>query len=370
MRSIELRLKDDHYSIRIGPEILTRAGEILVPLNLGRDAVVITHPVLNRLYGENLRRGLVRNGYSVKILTVPEGEGSKSAQTAFALFNKIAAYDVQRKIFIIALGGGVIGDLAGFAASCYKRGIPCVQIPTTLLAQIDSAIGGKVAIDLPLGKNLVGAFYQPRAVLSDVGVLSTLSLRQIRNGLAEAIKYGMICDKNFFQYLEKNYQKILALDPKTLSDVVFTCSRIKADVVMRDEKETKGIRTILNFGHTVGHAIEAAGGYRRYQHGEAVAAGMRIAAEISQRMGLLSRDNVLRLERLLTAVGLPTQVRGIPLKNICKLMQHDKKFVGRKNRFVLAREIGRVEVVAEVPLKIIQASINACEGYTQRAYKM
>jgi 3-dehydroquinate synthase len=281
---------------------------------------------------------------------------------ALRLIEQIAAYDVDKKIFIIALGGGVIGDLTGFVAAIYKRGIPYIQVPTTLLAQIDSAIGGKTAIDLKYGKNLVGAFYHPKLVITDTKVLTTLSRRQIQNGLAEAVKYGVIDDASLFKYIETHYARFLKGDAKVLTHIVERCSRIKARVVSADEKETKGIRTILNFGHTVGHAVEAASRYGQYQHGEAVGLGMRVAAAISCAMGCLKDADADRLNRLITSVGLPQKIEKVKLKDILERMRHDKKFVGSQNRFVLATKIGNVKVVKGIPLDIITAAIQRYMG--------
>ncbi len=359
MRSLKVHLKENSYQILIGNHILGRLGKYLKTLNLPTDALVITNPLIHKLHGRTLVSGLENNGFTTKIFCVPDGEKSKSAEIAFSLLNKIASYDAGRKIFIIAFGGGVVGDLAGFVASCYKRGIPYVQVPTTLLAQIDSAIGGKTGIDLPSGKNLVGTFYQPKLVLSDVWLLTTLSLRQIQNGLSEAIKYGMIADKHFFEFLEKNHKQLLSLDSKSLTYLVLKCAGMKADVVRRDEKETKGIRTILNFGHTLGHAIEAASRYSQYKHGEAIAIGMGMAADISWKMGLLKKEDVVRLKQLISSTGLPVQLKGLSVDRVLKMMKHDKKFVGRTNRFVLACGIGRVKVVEGVPLGMITQAITS-----------
>lgn len=357
IHSLNVNLKENSYKIVIGNRILPQLGKYLKRLGLGADAVIITNPVIEKLHGRTLVSSLEKNGFTSKVFCVPDGEKSKSASAAFDVLNQIASYDAGRKIFIIAFGGGVVGDLAGFVASCYKRGVPYVQAPTSLLAQIDSAIGGKTGIDLPAGKNLVGAFYQPKLVFSDVGLLATLSLRQVRNGLAEAIKYGMIADKHFFEFLEKNHKRLLSLDRECLTYLVFKCAGIKADVIHRDEKETKGIRTILNFGHTLGHAIEAAGRYNQYQHGEAIAIGMGMAADISCKMGFLKKENAERLKRLISSTGLPVQLQGLAVNSVLKTMKHDKKFVGRKNRFVLACDIGRVKVAEGIPLRIIIQSI-------------
>ena len=354
---IPLKLKDNAYAIAVGYDILGQFPQAVKPLGVGRDALIISHPSIERLYGIKLSAALKRAGYTVKTLNVPEGEKSKSAECAMRLLKEISVYDVKRNILVIALGGGVVGDLAGFVAAIYKRGVPYIQVPTTLLAQIDSSIGGKTAIDLPTGKNLVGAFYQPRLVFTDTKALKTLDKRQVRNGLAEAIKYGIIGDVKLFNYIEANYQKFLKGDATVLNFIVRRCAAIKADVVSKDEKETRGLRTILNFGHTVGHAVEAAAKYDQYHHGESVGLGMRVAARISVSLGLLSAADEQRINQLISAVGLPERIEGVRLAKILDLMQHDKKFTATHNRFVLAHKIGRVSVVRDVPVPIITHAI-------------
>lgn len=356
--NIQMKLKDNKHSITIGHNLLKDLPRYLKKLSLGKDAIIISHPVIERLHGAPLKNALTKAGYSVKVFNVPEGEKSKSASYALRLIEQIAAYDVNRKIFIIALGGGVVGDLAGFVAAIYKRGVPYIQVPTTLLAQIDSSIGGKTAIDLTYGKNLVGAFCQPKAVFADTKVLSTLSVRQIRNGLAEAIKYGVIKDARLFSFLEQHHKRLLKGEAKYLALMIKRCAQIKADVVAADEKETKGIRTILNYGHTAGHAIEAAGNFR-YHHGEAVALGMRVAGRISVLKGLLSKADEGRINALITAAGLPQTITKIKLPKIMDIMRHDKKFVAGRNRFVLASRIGQVKVVENIPTEIITSAIKS-----------
>lgn len=357
MKTVNVSLKEHPYKILIGENNLQSIGAHLKKLSLGRNAVIITNPVVSKLYQKKVLLGLKKHGFTAKVFKVPDGEQSKSIQQVHRLLEAIAEYDKLKNIFIIALGGGVIGDLAGFVASVYKRGVACVQIPTTLLAQIDSAIGGKVGVDLRIGKNLVGSFYQPKIVYSDVSVLSTLSARQIRNGLAEAVKYGIIHDQDLFCFIEQHYPALINKDIKTLLNVVIRCSQIKTEVVLADEKETKGIRTILNFGHTLGHAIEAAGKYKLYHHGEAVALGMRMAAEISFQKKMLTETAAERINQLLTNVGLPRKLTKIKARDILRIMQYDKKFISGKNRFVLARGIGKVKIVEGVSLKLIKSSI-------------
>ncbi len=348
------------YTITIGHGILGKFPRFIRGLGLGKDALIISHPFIERLYGAKLSAALKKAGYTVRILNVPEGEKSKSAAIALRLLKQISAYDVDKKIFIIALGGGVVGDLAGFVAAIYKRGVPYIQAPTTLLAQIDSSIGGKTAIDLETGKNMVGAFYQPKLVFSDTQVLKTLKSRQIRNGLAEAVKYGIIGDTKLFSYIEANHKKFLKGEVKVLNFIVRRCAKIKAGIVSKDEKETKGLRTVLNFGHTVGHALEAAGRYDQYHHGESVGLGMRVAARISVGMGLLAASQELRINQLISSVGLPEKIEGVRLAKILDLMRHDKKFTAGHNRFVLVRRIGQAIIVNDIPVPIITQAIKAC----------
>jgi len=357
MKTIFVKIKDRGYPIIVGHGILPRLGHYAASLEIGSDAVIITNKAVKKLYGPDIARAFSKKKISVKFLEVPDGEKSKSQQIAFDLIGKIARYDVQKKIFIVALGGGVIGDLAGFVAAIYKRGVPLVQVPTTFLAQIDSAIGGKTAIDLSVAKNLVGAFYQPRLVVSDVATLTTLSLRQLRNGLAEAVKYGAIKDKALFAYLERYGDRLLLGNVPTLTHVVEICSAIKARIVEKDEKETRGLRTILNFGHTIGHGIETASTYGHYQHGEAVALGMRVAAAISSGIGLCSCADRERLEALLTQLGLPQQIQRVKPSAIINSMAHDKKNISKKNRFVLIKDIGSATVVQGISWDVVKEAL-------------
>ncbi len=359
MDRIPVKLKTNPYDIIVGSGILTQVPSYLSKLGLGKDAVIVTHPSLARLYGKTLKLALMKAGYGVDIITVPEGERSKSAVCALAVIEKIAKIDVNKKIFCIALGGGVVGDLTGFVAAIYKRGVPYIQVPTSLLAQVDSAIGGKTAIDLKVGKNLVGAFYQPKLVVMDTALLKTLSQRQLRNGLAEVIKYGIIADKKLFAYIDENLLKFLKHDKVVLGHLVASSARIKARVVAEDEFETKGIRTILNFGHTAGHAVEAAAGFDRYQHGESVALGMRVAARISVLLGYLSTREEAAINNVITQAGLPINIQHVSLPAIWKHMRHDKKFIAGENRFVLATGIGTVNVTRGIEPAVINQAIKA-----------
>jgi 3-dehydroquinate synthase len=357
IKTIPVKLKNNSYSIIVGSQILPRLGATLKSLNIGKNVVIVTNPMIKKLWGKNVITSLKKRGYVAYVIEVPDGERSKSLRMAIHLLDRIAHYDAMKDVSLIALGGGVIGDLAGFVAAVYKRGIPYVQIPTTFLAQIDSAIGGKTAVDLSIGKNLVGAFYQPRVVFSDVAVLKTLSQRQLRNGLAEAVKYGVIDDEKLFETIERQVPLLLKGDLNALEHIVRESSRIKANVVMADEKETKGIRTILNFGHTLGHAIEAAGHYRVYHHGEAIALGMRIASRMSVLLKMFSPDEDDRLNTLLTRIGLPSRIQQVRLVDILRIMQYDKKFKSGRNRFVLAQRIGKVKVVEGVQRSVIREAL-------------
>ncbi|OGX43895.1 MAG: 3-dehydroquinate synthase [Omnitrophica WOR_2 bacterium RIFCSPLOWO2_12_FULL_51_8] len=357
METIKLALIDRSYNIIAGENIIKAFGRNAARLKIGTDAYIITNEKIKRLYGNRIRKTMEGCGFSLRFRTVPDGEASKSIKTASSIIADIADYDQRRRIFIIAMGGGVIGDLSGFVASVYKRGVPYVQLPTTLLAQVDSAIGGKTGVDLAEGKNLIGAFYQPRLVFSEIGFLKTLSQRQARSGLAEVIKYGVIKDTALFSYLEDNYPDILRLKTGALEYIVCRCSRIKAKMVSADEREEKGVRTLLNFGHTAGHAIEAAGRYKLHNHGEAVALGMLVAAGISRRLGLLPESGVKRIENLIRAVGLPTRITGVTLSAVINAHYRDKKFLGKKNRFVLAKGISKAVIRENIPLEIIKDSL-------------
>lgn len=359
MEIIKVNLKERAYNIIIGNNIINLLGKYLTKLKIGNDAYVITNTPIKNKCGKIIEKTLRDSYFNVKFKILPDTEKSKSIETAASVIKDIANYDKKKRLFIIALGGGVIGDLAGFTASIYKRGIPYIQIPTTLLAQIDSSIGGKTAVDLQEGKNLIGAFYQPRFVFSEIKFLSTLDQRQIRSGLAEAIKYGVIKDSRLFSCLEKKYKDILHLKLPALEYVVKRCSYIKAKIVEQDEKEERGVRTILNFGHTAGHAIEAACNYKTYNHGEAIALGMLVALDISKGLNLIANKTSQRIENLIRSIGLPTKIKNLSLHKIINTHYRDKKFIGTKNRFVLIKDIGKTKIVENVPLKTIKNAIKA-----------
>ena len=304
---VRVELGERSYDIVIGNGLLSQAVDWLQPLKLGKHGVIITDTNVAPLYGESLCEALKAAGFTVEILDVAAGEESKSLRQANRLFEKLPSLGLDRQSFVIALGGGVVGDLAGFVAASYMRGIALVQMPTTLLAQMDSSVGGKVGVNLPQGKNLVGAFYQPRLVLADTGTLATLPERELRAGFAEVIKHGAIRDAEFFAWLEREYQRVLSLDREAVTHAVRRCCEIKAEVVSADERES-GLRAILNFGHTIGHAMEALTEYVGLLHGEAISMGMRVAACLSVKRAGLAQAEADRLEALIAASGLPTRL--------------------------------------------------------------
>jgi len=354
----KLKLNKRSYDIITGTNLFEKAARYIRILNTGNSAYIITNLMLKAKYGDSLLRAFKSAGFQVKFKTIADSEESKSIRSASSVINDLASFDRRKRVFIVAFGGGVVGDLSGFVASIYKRGIPYFQIPTTLLAQVDSSIGGKTGVDLERGKNLVGTFYQPRAVFCDMALLRSLNKRQIKSGLAEVIKYGVIKDPKLFKYLEKNYRKIIALNPKVLEFIVEKSSGIKALIVQKDEREEKGIRTVLNFGHTFGHAIECAGNFKSYNHGEAVAIGMIAAADLSVALGLAGEDTLKRIVALIHSVGLPVKIKGLPVSRIIDAHYQDKKFIGSRNKFVLIKGIGRTAIKENISLSLIKKDIS------------
>jgi 3-dehydroquinate synthase len=353
---------DRSYEIIIGSNNLDQFGAHLKSLQLGNSVFIVTTPVINRLYGKQLLNSLTVAGFNsqdILLVQVPDGEQSKSVEQWLQLIDKLYQFDRQlhRQVLLINFGGGVVGDLGGYVAASYRRGINYVQLPTTLLSHVDSAVGGKVGIDFSRAKNLIGSFYQPQLVWADIALLKTLDERQIRSGLAEVIKYGVISDPELFVFVEEHYRDILSLDIKALHHVVKTSYAIKLQLVEADELDQKGVRVKLNFGHTVGHAIEAAAGYALYTHGEAVAAGMLCAAEIARQLGIFPQAELSRLESLLLKTGLPVKVEGVELEQIMDSLLHDKKFVRGKNRFVLPTGIGQVQTREAIPDELIRRVI-------------
>ncbi len=359
MTAVFVRLGDRSYKI-LTEKNLDKLPRELKAINLGTDAAVITNPKIKLLFGNNLREVLKDAGLKARFILVPDSEKAKSLSEAVKLLTRISKIDGKgKRVCIVAFGGGVVGDLSGFVASIYKRGIPYVQIPTTLLAQVDSSIGGKAAIDLPAGKNLTGSFFQPKLVYINTSFLKKLSQRDFISGISEIIKYGVIKDKNLFRYLERNKKSILRRDMRSLSAIIKRCAEIKADIVSKDERERRSLRTILNFGHTIGHAIEAACGYSGlYSHGEAVGVGMIAASRISNRMGLISKKELSRIEKLIVSLGLPVYIKEVNVDRIMRSLAYDKKFIHGVTRFVLPVKIGKVIIKERIPYSVISEELN------------
>ena len=352
MKRVSLKLGSRSYPIYIGSGTLPHTGRWLKGQGFSGKLVIITSPPVKSLYAEALEQSLSREGFTVTVLVVPDGEEHKSLDAAGKLYLDLASCFAERTTPILALGGGVIGDLAGFVAATYKRGVPLVQIPTTLLAQVDSSIGGKVAVDHGQLKNEIGVFYQPRLVVTDIDTLKTLEPRMLRSGLAEVIKYGVIRDRKLFSYLEVNMDRIKLLEAGALEEVIARCTKIKAEIVAQDEMDS-GLRAILNYGHTVGHAIESASDFR-VNHGEAVAIGMLAAARISYEMGIFAQGELARLESLIIKADLPTRVPNLGVEELITAMKHDKKVLKGKVRFVLPRALGKVLITDEVELSLVR----------------
>ncbi|MCI0492287.1 MAG: 3-dehydroquinate synthase [Planctomycetes bacterium] len=355
---VHVNLGPRSYNIEIGSGNLGEAARLCQADQDGAHAIIITDANVDSLYTEPVAETLAEHGCEVGIMVVEAGESSKSSDVADELWETMLEDGADRKSVVVALGGGVVGDLAGFVAATFARGLPFVQIPTTLLAQVDSSVGGKVGINLPGAKNMVGAFWQPRAVLIDVDVLGTLPDREYRAGLAEVVKYGVIQDADFFAYLETNIEPINRRDAAVLAKIVQRCCRLKADVVEQDEREETGLRAILNYGHTFGHAFETATGYEQLLHGEGVAIGMMCAARLAQRMRRVDAAFTARQRDLLEAFDLPVAVPDVSHDDLLDLMYHDKKVDRGKLRFVLPTRLGQVEVVAGVSTNDILAAMD------------
>ena len=358
MRIVHVSLGLRSYDIKIGSGLLGRLGQECARLKLGNRCAIISDSNVAPRYGQVARQTLGKAGFHSELIMVTAGETAKSLKSFQACCDQLATQRLERKSFIVALGGGVVGDLAGFVAAAYLRGIPFVQVPTTLLAQVDSSVGGKVGVNLKAGKNLVGAFYQPRLVLCDLATLASLPPREYRAGLAEVIKYGIIYDQGLFETLERDLPKLLRRDSKTLAAVIARCCEIKAEVVRSDEHEG-GLRAILNFGHTIGHALEAISHYGKYLHGEAISVGQVAAAQLSAKVLGLPDLDVQRISNLFQHAGLPTQVNLTPAQRqkLFAAMKLDKKVSGGEIKFVLARKIGRVEFGHKVSSTLIEQTL-------------
>lgn len=363
MEKVRVNLGENSYSINVGTGILEEVGGALKKVNSFEKIIIITDPLVNELWGGMLRSSLKSEGFSYDVIEVPRGERYKNLSIAFKLYNKLLQLEAHRDCCVIAFGGGVIGDLAGFVAATYMRGMYLVHVPTTLLAQVDSSIGGKTSVNHPRGKNLIGVFYQPLFVHADISTLTTLPQKEISTGLAEVIKYGVIEDDDFFKFLEVNSQHLntkafedrdtLKAALKVWETIVTESCKIKAKIVEQDEKE-KGIRMVLNFGHTIGHAVETVTRYSVYNHGEAVAIGMVAAAMISEEMGMIDESTVKRIKGLLEKLKLPTSVEGLSAKKIVNGLKVDKKIREGKIRFVLPKRIGKMDVRDDVPIAAVK----------------
>ncbi len=357
MRTLNVALGARAYPIHIGSGLLGQPALIAAHLKTPR-VVIVTNDTVGPLYLAGLRCGLEAHGVRVVEVVLPDGEAHKDWVTLNRIFDALLTERCERSTTLIALGGGVVGDMGGFAAATYQRGMPFIQIPTTLLAQVDSSVGGKTAINHPLGKNMIGAFYQPRLVLADTATLDTLPPRELCAGLAEVIKYGLIRDAEFFAWLETNMERLLAREPQAMVFAIERCCANKAEVVAADETE-QGERALLNLGHTFGHAIETGLGYGEWLHGEAVAAGTLMAVELSRRLGWLNATDVQRIEALFERAGLPVHGPVLGASRYLDLMAHDKKVEAGRLRLVLLRAIGQAVVHGEAAVADISAAIEA-----------
>ena len=358
-QTVRVELSERSYEIALGQSSLSGLGSFLQSLRAVKRAIVVTDENVGPLYAAQAEASLSETGVAVTLLTVPAGEASKSIEMLNRLLNETLAAGADRKTVVIALGGGVIGDLAGFLAASFARGVSFVQVPTTLLAQVDSSVGGKVGINLPAAKNIVGAFWQPLGVLIDTETLSTLPEREYLAGLAEVVKYGVILDAEFFAYLEANVADIQTRQSDVLQHIIARCCELKAEVVRLDEREETGIRAVLNYGHTFAHAFESRAGYGTLLHGEAVSIGMVCAARLAADLGRVDESFCERQMALLTALNIPTEIPNYPASELVDLMKHDKKTEHGKLRFVLPSKMGHVEIVPEVPLEKVLSAFKA-----------
>jgi 3-dehydroquinate synthase len=344
--TVRVELGARAYDVVVGADVLDSLGARLAALGFRARCGLVTSDRVGALYRGRVERSLVLAGLTPVIVEVPDGEQHKTLATLGRIFDVLLGAGVDRGTAVIALGGGVIGDLTGFAAATLLRGLPVVQVPTTLLAQVDAAIGGKTAVDHPVGKNLIGAFHQPRLVLADVGVLATLPRRELLAGLSEVVKYGVIGDAALFARIEADPTALVTVDPTALVPIVAACARQKAAVVTADEREERGQRAVLNFGHTVGHALEAVTGYSRFLHGEAVAIGMVAAARVSHALGVCGATTVDRVTALLGRLGLPVAVPAdVAPADLGAAMRADKKSAGGRIRFIAVEDVGRTRIV-------------------------
>lgn len=356
MITVSVDLGERSYPIHIGADLIGRS-ELFAPHIAGASVMIVTNTTVEPLYGDRLRTALAPLGKDIATVVLPDGEAYKNWETLHRVFDGLLERQADRKTALIALGGGVIGDMTGFAAACYMRGVPFIQVPTTLLAQVDSSVGGKTGINHPLGKNMIGAFYQPLAVIADIGAVRTLPARELAAGIAEVIKTAAIADAAFFDWIESNMQALNRCEPEALAQAVERCCEIKASVVAADEREG-GLRAILNFGHTFGHAIEAGLGYGEWLHGEAVGCGMTMAADLSVRLGHLGDADRKRIVALVGAARLPVRAPELGEARYIDLMKVDKKAEAGKIKFVVLEGIGKARVTS-APEDVVRATLAA-----------
>ncbi|MBR6266808.1 MAG: 3-dehydroquinate synthase [Selenomonadaceae bacterium] len=359
MRKVRVELGKDSYDIIIGFGLNAEMEAFIRHEGFSSKAVIVSDSNVGKLYGEEVREALVRAGLDAELCIIPAGEPSKTLAEAEKLYTRAIEKGLDRKSPIFALGGGVVGDLAGFVAATYMRGVPFIQLPTSLLAQVDSSVGGKVAVNHALGKNLIGAFYQPKAVFMDLNFMKSLPQREIFTGLGEVVKYGIIYDEDFFDFLEGHRDSVLSLEAETLLHIIARSCEIKALVVSQDEKES-GLRRILNFGHTMAHAIEEETCYSRYNHGEAVAIGMMGAAYISESIGHISGDVTERVRKLLLSMKLPVQAEGCTVEHMYQSIFRDKKTLNGRVNWVLMKRIGETCVDDNVPEDVVREAMRKC----------
>lgn len=354
---LNVDLGERSYPIEIGTSLLQNQPALSQAIT-GKRAVIVTNTIVAPLYLDTLSETLEASGKHVASIVLPDGEEEKNWQSLMKIFDVLLEEKCDRQTTLVALGGGVIGDLTGYAAASYMRGIPFVQVPTTLLAQVDSSVGGKTGINHALGKNMIGAFYQPLAVIADVSTLNTLTDRDLSTGLAEIIKHGCITNDGFFEWVEENIEKLMARDVSALAYAIQTSCEIKADVVRQDEREG-GLRAILNFGHTFGHAIESGLGYGEWSHGEAVGCGMVMAADLSCRMGYIDDATKTRIQALVARAALPTVAPDLGATRWVELMQIDKKSTGGEIKFILLNPLG-APVIESVPMDKLNETLETC----------
>jgi 3-dehydroquinate synthase len=348
---VDIALGERSYPIYVGRGLLGQANELLAEV-AARDLLIVSNVTVEPLYGAQLRTAFERGGKRVATFTLPDGEQHKTLATMSTILDALVEGRFNRDAALVALGGGVIGDIVGFAAACYQRGIDFIQVPTTLLAQVDSSVGGKTGVNHPGGKNLIGAFHQPRAVIADTATLSTLPAREYRAGLAEVVKYGFIYDRAFLDWIDAHAAGLCSRDPDTLVYAIRRSCEIKAEVVAQDERE-HGLRAILNFGHTFGHAIEAGVGYGEWLHGEAVAAGMAVALDMSQRLGAISAAEYERSIQLMRKLDLPVEPPRLGKERALAFMGMDKKVLRGQLRLVLLERLGAARVTSDYPLDLL-----------------